>query len=146
MPGKTGFTIASLGQEKVPLSSASRFHGARVVFAHVASYDESHGRVKSHKMASGNERSGIVHMVSIPRWVTVVGGIALALCLVLPNILLSVRANATNIKLYQNLWTGARRDGRHGYEHRRHTHRSRQEETIDYFLRNSIHRLNSLQG
>lgn len=44
-------------------------------------------------------------MVSIPRWVAVVGGIALALCLVLANVLLSVRANATNIKLYQNLWT-----------------------------------------
>lgn len=44
-------------------------------------------------------------MVSIPRWVTVTAGIALVLCLVLANVLLSVRATATNIRLYQDLWT-----------------------------------------
>jgi integral membrane protein (TIGR01906 family) len=40
----------------------------------------------------------------IPRWVTIVAGIALALCLVLANALLSVRASATNLGLYQDLW------------------------------------------
>lgn len=40
----------------------------------------------------------------IPRWVTVVAGIALTLCLVLANALLSVRASATNLRLYQDLW------------------------------------------